>query len=288
MCDLDCAAQGPDGRVWVSGSTSNVPAPVEGATQLDGRSVGFEYGDGLGGVLGRPLRPARGTSDVLEGDVRRADLDRVTDLVPQPQCVLGRREGLVHLIGDHAFGGERVQQLGALSRPGETRRTAVPCGSGAPLPDAPPDQRQLDPPPGRSETRGRPRWRPPHDRPTVRRRRHAAAPARAGWLDSPWPAGSAGFPSAMTDRDNSCRNPSSAPKVINMPCSTQSSMPSASAPLASIRTSGVEPQPQLRGDVQSAAAARRQPRRARKHDVAHRAGRARSGRQAFGDKERVA
>jgi hypothetical protein len=35
---------------------------------------------------------------------------------------------------------------------------------------------------------------------------------------------------------------------------------------------GVEPQPYLRGDVQCAAAARRQPRGTRKHDVAHRAG----------------
>ena len=66
--------------------------------------------------------------DVLQGDVCGADLDRVTDLVPQLQRLLGRRAGLVHLIGDHALGGERVQQPGALSggpRRGEPQRGAV-------------------------------------------------------------------------------------------------------------------------------------------------------------------
>ena len=51
MRDLDCAAQGHDGLVRVASVHLERARAREGATQLDGRSVGFEYRDGLGGVL---------------------------------------------------------------------------------------------------------------------------------------------------------------------------------------------------------------------------------------------
>jgi hypothetical protein len=49
----------------------------------------------------------------------------------------------------------------------------------------------------------------------------------------------------------------------------------------------LEPQTELRGDVQNAAAAQRQPRRAGEYGIAHRAGLARSRLEALGDEERI-
>jgi hypothetical protein len=83
--------------------------------------------EALRGLLVGHVPPAEVPGDVRERNVRRADPERGSDLAPQAQCLFCGREGLVHLVSDHAFGGERVKQFGALAR--WPSRGEPQCGS---------------------------------------------------------------------------------------------------------------------------------------------------------------
>ena len=200
-----------------------------------------------------------------------ADLDRVTDLVPQPQRLLGRREGFVHLVGDHAFCGERVQQLGALcgrARRGEPQCRAVvvhrfpmrPQISGSPTRLLPVPKRAVALVGGRRMI-GQPR--DVNTTPLLQRAQdgsiHRGPPDRRDFRS-----------------DHRTRQLVPEPKLRSE--GHQHALLDAVVNAVGVGTTRldknirVEPQPQLRRDVQSAAAARRQPRRTRKHNIAHRAG----------------
>ena len=216
-----------------------------------------------------------------------ADLDRVTNLVPQPKRLLGRRERFVHLIGDHAFGGERIQQFGALRgrvRRGEPQCRAVVVHRFPMRSDVSGSSTCLLAVPKRAVALvgGRRMIGQPCDVDATPVLQHAQDGSIHGG-----PPGGRDFRSHDRPRQL-------VPEPELGAEGHQHALLDAVVNAVGVGTTRldknirVEPQPQLRGDVQSAATARRQPRRARKHNIAHGAGRGRCGRQAFGDKERVA
>jgi hypothetical protein len=233
--------------------------------------VGFEYRDGLGGVLDGCFALPEVPGDVLEGDVRRADLDQVTDLFPQPHCLFSRRKGFVHLVGDHAFGGEGVKQLGALcgrSRRGEPKCRAIVVHRFPMCPQISGSPTRLLAVPKRAVALvgGRRMIGQPRD--------VNATPLLKRAQDSSIHRGPPDRRDLRTDHRTRQLVPE--PKLRSE--DHQHALLYAIVNAVGVGTTRldknirVEPQPQLRSNVQSAAAARRQPRRTREHNVAHRAG----------------